>query len=639
MYARTITRPKPLKSELKEWVAPVSGWIANRALATPSSIQGPGAAVLDNFFPTATTVVLRRGIQRYATLVDETLPVTALFSYNNGQNRKLFAANDTTIYDITNVPFSTPAEIVTEDDDLIETETGDWFGWGSTDGLEVVTGTTGGDWIVTQFATTGGVFLVGVNGEDPGFIYDGADFLENDPDGVWKLNYDGLTVDFTEGDTVTGGTSGATGVILKVVVQTPTSGYLLLDSVVGGPFQDNEALTDGGGGAALANGADDQITTGVTFGTSGLTTADMSFVWVFKNRLWFVQKNSLNAWYLPIDQIGGTATVFPLGGVLTDGGSLLFGQAWSMGTSGDGGLSEQCVFVSDLGQVAVYQGISPDEAETWAKVGTYRIGTPLGKRAFFRGGGDLAICTSVGLVPLSKAIELDITALNVATVSYNIADAWKEANDRRGRENWNAILWPEERMSLIAPPEVSGGGLPVAFVANTETGAWARYTGWEITSLEVFEGQLYFGSTLGRVYQANVSGIDDDLPYTGVVMPLFDDLGSPASIKVMKVGRPRTRSTERLRDRITVNLNFDMVPATPPDASIVTGANLWGTGIWGTSIWSSPTPSIIQHDWRSVAGIGYTVAPCYQVTSAAIGPIDVELIAMELTYTTATVVS
>src|SRR3546814_7287792 len=59
---------------------------------------------------------------------------------------------------------------------------------------------------------------------------------------------------------------------------------------------------------------------------------------------------------------------------------------------------------------------------------------PVGARAHFRGGGDIAIATSVGLVPLSKAISLDVTSLNVATVSYKIADAWSEAVTSRGMD-------------------------------------------------------------------------------------------------------------------------------------------------------------------------------------------------------------
>ncbi|MCZ4093053.1 hypothetical protein [Sinorhizobium psoraleae] len=48
-------------------------------------------------------------------------------------------------------------------DNLI-TDLGDFIGQLSTGGLEVITGLTGGDWIDEQFATTGGNFLVIVNG-------------------------------------------------------------------------------------------------------------------------------------------------------------------------------------------------------------------------------------------------------------------------------------------------------------------------------------------------------------------------------------------------------------------------------------------------------------------------------------------
>src|SRR3546814_4932486 len=111
----------------------------------------------------------------------------------------------------------------------------------------------------------------------------------------------------------------------------------------------------------------------------------MSYVWVYKSRLWFAQKDSMTAWYMDnADSIGGTAEPFPLGGVFGLGGSLLFGSAWSIDSSSDSGLSEQNIFVSTEGEVAVYQGSDPGEAATWSKVGVYRIGKPLGARAHFR---------------------------------------------------------------------------------------------------------------------------------------------------------------------------------------------------------------------------------------------------------------
>lgn len=637
MYARRPTRPKPRQAQSQKWPAPTTGWVSNRALADPKSIEGPGAAVLDNFFPRATGVAMRRGKELYATLEDTDLPVLSLFSYKNGPVEQFFGANEEWIYNLTNVPFPSFAELGDEEDDLFATEGGDTFGWSSTAGLEVSGVYTGGDWVVVQFATTGGIYLVGVNGEDDGFIYDGTTFFPNVSGGVARLNYDAETTPFADGETVTGGTSGATGVIWRVVDEGGGEGYLLLVDVAGGPFDDNETLTGDGGGGADANGTEEVAAPGMDFGS--LTSADMNFVWAYKNRLWFVGKDSLSAWYLDVDSVGGSATEFPMGGVFGNGGSLLFGARWSLESGGEGGLSEQNVFVTTQGEVAIYQGDSPDEASTWRIVGVYRIGNPLGKRAYIRGGGDLAIATTAGLVPLSKAIALDITALNVATVSYRIADAWSDAIRLRGDGGWQAMIWAEAKIAAISPPDLIGSSFPVWFVSNTETGAWARYTNWHALCLEVFRGQLYFGSPNGKVYKANVGGLDDGLPFTGAVVPLFDDLGSPASAKIGTVARARTRANTAVVDRIDLLTDFNINLPPAPDATPLTGTNTWGDGLWGTSQWGSEMPSHIGQNWRSAGAYGYSLAPAYQVTSGSIAPIDVELIDMESLHTTAEAVS
>src|SRR3546814_11177477 len=87
-----------------------------------------------NFFPKSSSVVLRRGKVRYATLGDETKPTLSLFAYVNGLNKRLFGATDDRVYDI--------------------------FGWGS-DWIEMFGSYTGGYWRPAQFATTGGVYQIG----------------------------------------------------------------------------------------------------------------------------------------------------------------------------------------------------------------------------------------------------------------------------------------------------------------------------------------------------------------------------------------------------------------------------------------------------------------------------------------------
>lgn len=631
MYMRKPSQPKARKSEFRKFDAPIAGWVSNRSLSDPRSIEGPGAAVLDNYFPRAGSVKLRRGKQLYATLTNENLPVESLFTYRNGNNKHFFAANANAIYDITTVLYPKSGEVGTEAGSALTDTADNTFGFQSTEGLEVMSNFTGGDWSTVQFATTGGVFLLGVNGQDDGFLFDGQDFWANIAGGVYRLAYDAQTAPFVAGSTVTGGTSGATAKVYKSVGESPT-GYLYLYDITG-TFVDNEIIS-GGGGSATVNGVASNASPGVTFGTTDLTTADMSFVWAYKNRIWFVQKESLTIWYMQnADSIGGMAVAFPLAGVFPDGGSLLFGQTWSLEAGLSGGLSEQNIFVTSQGEVAIYQGSDPSEAATWSKVGVYRIGTPMGKHAFFRGGGDLAIATSVGLVPLSKAIGLDITSLNVATVSYKIADAWSDAVQARGLDKWQAKLWPEQKMAVISPPDLIGSTQPVLFVSNTETGAWCRYTGWYALCMEVFDGQLFFGSPNGLIYTANVSGQDDGQAYTGTVIPLFDDMGSPGSAKVGKTARAVSRSNISIDPKITYKADYDVSPPTAPNAVGISSDNVWGVGIWGQSVWGTLTPELINQSGQSVGGIGYAVSLAYQVTSGSIGPIDDELVRLEVTFT------
>ncbi len=545
---------KPRMSQPKRYTSPIGGWVANRNVA---EAQAPGlpqaAAVLDNFFPYATTVIMRRGSELHATLGDANKPVKSLFKYVNGGNQRLFGATDNQIFDITLVQNANSWRIGTSSADDIKTDQNDLLGELSTKGLDVLNDQKNGDWSVVQFATAGGgIFLRGVNGEDKPFVYDGAAFA-TDP---------ALTMPATE-------------TIVK--------------------------------------------------------PEDMAFVWAYKNRLFFVQRNSLNFWYLPVDQIGGELKKFPLGGIFNEGGSLLFGASWSLASGSSGGLSEQCVFVSTEGEVAVFQGDNPSDATAWDKVGVYKIGKPLGKKAMIRAGGDLIIATTTGFVPLSQAIQRDVAALSPATVSYPIVDAWNEACLLRGNDGWHAMLWTERQMVLVVPPHLNGSS-PVMFVANALTGKWCRFTGWTSNCMEVFQGQLYFGSLGGEVIKANIGGSDKGNTYTAAYLPLFEDYGQPAFMKLAKIARFTIRASAKLNMAVKLHVEYDKELPPAPNATAVTSTQEWGTAIWGESTWGAASQVILNNDWQAIGGGGYVVAPSCQVTSGYIVPLDAEIMSTDLTY-------
>lgn len=547
-------RRKPAKVQVTSFMAPTGGLVSNRNLAMARGPDlPPGAAVLRNFFPTATGVILRRGSRRWAS-IDSDAPVKSLFTYTAGSQREFFAATDAGIWDITTVanPFS--YAVVTEDDYYIAADdTGDGvvIGESSLPAVGDLTGTTNGNWTVVQFATAGGTFLVGVNGADDAFLYDGTAFTA----------------------------------------------------------------------------------TAITFPVgSSLTTADLSYVWVYKQRLYFIERDSLNVWYLPVDQIGGELTLFPMGGIFVRGGNLVWGQTWSLDNGGSGGLSEQCVFTTTEGEVAAYQGLSPDVDQGWTKVGVYRIGKPLGKKAFIRAGGDLVIATSVGFVSLSAASRYDYAALGQNAVSYDIEDDWAQAVQLRGQEDWRCEVWADGQMALVSPP-FTGSQAPVIFVSNVNTGKWCTVTGWDARSLEVFDGRLFFGTSVGTVLNGWVGGTDDGLPYSAQCLPLFDNLGAPASLKVVKMARAVMRSaypvSPQLSGQVNYRVNFQPPQAVPPIAV----GNEWDNATWDTSVWDAEQGDIVVGDWVSVGGSGHDIAIGAQIASGAIVPLDAELVRVDLTYT------
>ena len=401
----------------------------------------------------------------------------------------------------------------------------------------------------------------------------------------------------------------------------------------GGEWSVVQFTTSGGTFLRAVNGVDTPLVyDGSTWGTSpaltGLTPSTLSNVWQHKNRLFFVEKDTQNVWYLAVDSVGGALSKFPLGAVFTRGGAVLFGASWSL-DSGDG-LDAKCVMFSTEGEVAVYTGTNPADANAWSLVGVYRIGKPRGPKAYIRAGGDLVVATDIGFIPLSVAVQRDLAAMSPSAISYPIEEAWNDAvRERAG--NWHCEVWPTKQMVVVAPPTPTSTQAQM-LVANARTGAWAPFTGWLATCVVVFGDRMYFGSTDGKIVEAEVSGSDQGAPYTATLVPLFDPLKTPASLKTGMQSRSTIRAPADINVRLSLQRDFEVsLPAAPDDSSIATGS-VWGTGVWGTDVWGSSVEKNTYRKWQSTPGSGYALSVAAQITSGTASPPDIEYVQTELTY-------
>lgn len=603
MRSPALTYPRqavqPPAAELYTLPAPMRGLVLNENIAA----SGPqGARLMENWFPTEDGVRVRRGATRIGSV---TGAVVSMFSYEHATNSKLFAATATDIYDVT-----APA-----DPDVVE--------------QSKVHSQTAGYWSSARMSTAGGDFLVAVNGSDYGQLFDGSNLVPITAAAVKYIDYDAKTGDFAHGETLTGGTSGATATIVGERIDSATTGRLYVISVSGGPFQDNEALTDSDTGAATAASAD---TATLSAGITGVTVSNLSYVWNFKTRLFFIEKDSQSVWYLSTQTIGGAASELTLAGLFRKGGNLLFGATWSM-DSGDG-MDDRCVIVSEFGEVAVYQGTNPSSSTTWALVGLYEIGRPLGPKCWIRAGGDLIIGTEDGAVALSQVVQKNPAALSASAVSLPIESDWRTYAAARTALNWEAVQSRKNGWALVTQPSTATGDEARCYVVNLKTGAWTVWTGWDALCAAERNGEVYFGTSGGRILQAESGSLDDGSAYVCRFAASYDHLRSVARYKQVHMARATLRANCEPYVGISLSDDYriDFPPA--PTATVVGGGALWDSATWDVDEWFQSEQATVFTRWVSLSRNATVAALQMQVQIGGGADPEIELASVDILYAT-----
>lgn len=326
-----------------------------------------------------------------------------------------------------------------------------------------------------------------------------------------------------------------------------------------------------------------------------------------KFRLWFVQLNSTDLWYLATNAISGDATKFSVGGLLKRGGYVMAAGTWSV-DSGNG-MDDLFVVWSSEGEVIVYQGTDPSTANTWSLVGVYNSGKPLGRRCMFQVGGDLALMTEDGVLPISSLIKADRAVANEKALTKRIRQAYATAVQRaRDVFGWQIISHPIRNMALLNVP-ASGSDPVYQFAFNTITGAWGRFLNWDALCWAQFNNAIYFGSTDGKVYKAETGGTDDGDVISGRVLPAYMHLNARGLLKHVKMVKPIYASdVVAASPDVSVAVDYEL----PPNAGSGDISGLSEFFAWDISTWDGPTiwfGDFVNSDWRGTGNIGAVVSP------------------------------
>lgn len=334
---------------------------------------------------------------------------------------------------------------------------------------------------------------------------------------------------------------------------------------------------------------------------TGISTAEFNYVTSFKGRLYFIQQNTLRVWYLPVSQIGGVATLFDMSSIFKLGGKLTAMQSWNIDTVQ--GPNDYLAFMSDKGEVVVYQGFDPSQSSTWNIVGSFRIGRPAsGSRYVTKVGSDLYAISVDGLIPLSKAMLTDRSQGNFA-VSAKIDnlvnnDVFLYANNF----GWQVTLYPVGNKIIINVPFVENS-IQYQYVCNTITGAWTKFTGWNASCFEIMGDNLYYG-TSGKVVRADTGTTDNTSAIITDLKPAFSSFGVPGQNKQFTMARPIFSESGTVGISAILNVDFrDSLPTAVLTLPNQGNVSLWNVSPWNTSMWS--VEGLVNINWQSVAGIGF----------------------------------
>lgn len=322
----------------------------------------------------------------------------------------------------------------------------------------------------------------------------------------------------------------------------------------------------------------------------------------FKGRLYFVERNSGLMWYAPPGAHTGALVSFDLGQIAQLGGFLVALGSWSVTDAGTG-LDDRFVAVMSTGEILIYTGISPADAQTWNLTGSYKGSDPIGLRCLENLGGELIIMTQNGYLPLSVLVrDGTIDALENHPVWGKIRQAIEQAATGFGTvQGWEAHLSPTGETLFFNTPQSSQ--FSNQHILNPVSGAWSLYSGLNATTWAHLGNINYFGKSDGKVYRLE-GATDLGASIAFSADQAYSYFGTRSRSKRFTAARPLIEVDGALQIDVTMNLDFRQKSQIGSQISIgasPVGAK-WDVDKWDVGKWGqvATTPS----RWISVRGIG-----------------------------------
>lgn len=352
--------------------------------------------------------------------------------------------------------------------------------------------------------------------------------------------------------------------------------------------------------------------TTTTFTGSGLTATDLVHVAVFKNRLLFAANNSASFWYGPIFAVSGALNEFDLSAVYPAGGNLV--AIGTITVDGGLGIDDLCAFIMESGAVLVYAGTDPGDATNWSLVGVFTIGAPVGRRCLMRSGTDLTVMTQDGFIPLLQFLRAGRGKKQLA-ISDSISGAVNTAVKAYGTNfGWQPVLYPKGSRAIFNVPLVEGSQAH-QYVQNTITGAWCRFKNMNAQCWALYNDDLYFDGTDGKVYQADTGLADSGSNIEADGQTSYQYFGGRGLLKLFTMVRPVLGTDGALPVSLGLGVDFESSISVSPIADTTTAGATWDTTAWDTTPWAGAQTN--EKGWQSAGRLGYSASIRLRTASKA----------------------
>jgi len=564
---------KPFTALTASITSPIGGWNARDSVA---AMPPTDAVSLTNLYPTPTDVQLRKGYSKKS--IGITGKVNTLMNYAGANTQKLFAAAGTAIY---NCDTATATNVYTITNDKFQ---------------------------YVNITNAGGNFLVACNGTDPTLIYDGTNWIKmattTTASAITSITHVGTLATLTT--TTPHGLVTGNQITLTGNLPTAYNGTYVITVTGASTFTYVMASTP----------ATNALTIGsylVNFGVTGINPNTFINVNLFKNRLYFTEKNTLKVWYLPVNALGGAASQLDFGGIARNGGYLQGMATWTIDAGQ--GVDDYAVFVTNMGEVIVYNGTDPSNADTWALKGVWQLGYIFNRRCFYKWAGDVLLLTQDGLVPLASALQssrLDPRINLTDKIFYAISQAADLYSNEFG---WQVIYYAKPNMLIINIPDTTG---TQQYVMHTISKAWCNFTGINTTCFELHNDDIYFGGTgfVGKFFDTNA---DNGAQISATCQQAYSYFENPGQQKRFTMVRP-TFLVDVGTPGIYAGINTDF--QTQNNLGKVTFVNTpTTTAVWDVAKWDADVFAgnlVISRQWQGVTGLGYAGGINLNMVSAGI---------------------